>query len=152
MNGMSETDWAYLAGIIDGEGYIGLNRNGKSGGHQLRIAVKSTCHELLTWLRDHTGVGSIREIRDHRPLLGPGHRSPVREWRAFTNDARDVLNRIQDLLKVKREQARIAVEYQTQSPAERRETGAHYHAELMRCNGRQMRLRANAPTTESSDT
>jgi hypothetical protein len=144
---MGDVDAAYLAGIIDGEGYIGLNRK-SAGAYSLRIAVKSTCHALPARIRAITGTGTIREIIDKRKLKGPGFRQIVHEWRAFDSSAGEVLAQIVRHLIVKVEQARLGIEYQSQSPADRRFTGERFHAELMRLNGRQTRLRANNPTNE----
>ena len=61
---LTSTEKAYIAGIIDGEGCIGIYRTG--GGERkdaarlgLRLAVGSTNRELLEWLQETTGVGSI---------------------------------------------------------------------------------------------
>jgi hypothetical protein len=139
---MSDIAAAYLAGIIDGEGYIGLNRK-KVGRYELCFAVKSTCHELPKWIHDTTGLGTIRQHNDKRPLVGGGVRHPIKEWRAFGADAAKVLERIERHLMVKRRQAQVGIEYQALSAEDRRVMGADYHAQLMYHNGRQTRLRAN---------
>jgi len=43
---MTKTEGAYLAGIIDGEGYIGLSKEG-----YLRLVVASTTEELVLRLQ-----------------------------------------------------------------------------------------------------
>lgn len=53
--GMTATEFAYLAGIIDGEGTISVRRNQRSTGRvyfQPHITVANTSFRLLQWLRD----------------------------------------------------------------------------------------------------
>ena len=42
---MTETDWAYLAGLIDGEGDIGIS-------HTVRVRIANTDMGIIGWLRE----------------------------------------------------------------------------------------------------
>ena len=53
---ISQLDWAYLAGVVDGEGSITLKFNGTS--YTLNLRVHNTDLILITWIRDVFG-GSI---------------------------------------------------------------------------------------------
>src|SRR6187551_2193591 len=92
---------AYLAGIIDGEGYIGFDKNkqGKSTRYNLRLAVKTTSQALAHYLADITGLGaSIQDRNDKR-----GDRQKCYEWRIFGHQALGVLRQIRGYLVVKEE-------------------------------------------------
>ena len=49
----TESDLAYLSGIVDGEGCIYINKSRKS--YMLVIQVTSTDYKLIQWLLDHFG-------------------------------------------------------------------------------------------------
>lgn len=61
-------DWAYLAGLLDGEGYIGVERN--------TVQVASTDPEVLAWCRSRFG-GGVYLNRRKNPK--PNHK-PVWAW------------------------------------------------------------------------
>jgi hypothetical protein len=130
---------AYVAGIIDGEGHISLSRD--KARYRLRLAVKSTCEELATWLATVANVGTVRVYRDKRQTK-VGTRQVIHEWRVFTQQARVVLELVLPHLIVKREQARLAIEYQGLTPGDRLALGKEYFDRLKWHNGRQTQLRA----------
>ena len=49
---MTDTDFAYLAGILDGEGAFMVMRNSGGGGAIQRVEVASTSPKLMEWLRN----------------------------------------------------------------------------------------------------
>lgn len=112
----TEADKAYLAGFIDGEGHIGIgllaNRNGK-GRHTLIMTITNrhiqTLRELaLIW------NGSIVGVRQRAINW-----STVGDLRWSTDAVVRVLREVQPYLRIKREQARIALEFaQTIRPRE----------------------------------
>lgn len=57
---------AYLAGIIDGEGSVGLysKQTSKADQHSisLRVCVTNTSRTLIDWLMTTTNLGSVREL------------------------------------------------------------------------------------------
>ena len=53
-------DLAYIAGIIDGEGYIGITkriRRGKYREYTVRISIGQTDGATLDWIKDNFGGG-----------------------------------------------------------------------------------------------
>lgn len=54
---LSETDKAYIAGIVDGEGTIGFSKS--DGVFDPRLSVANSRPELLQWVRDKIGYGFI---------------------------------------------------------------------------------------------
>jgi hypothetical protein len=61
---LSATDLAYLAGIIDGEGTIGIYKGGGPYSYYLRLIVTNSSLPLMKWV--HAGVGGsfIKQRRD----------------------------------------------------------------------------------------
>lgn len=58
----TKTELAYLAGIIDGEGYLS-NMTPKTGGFRLRIRIGSTSVALIEWLQSHYGGRLEKGVR-----------------------------------------------------------------------------------------
>ncbi|WP_142418958.1 LAGLIDADG family homing endonuclease [Clostridium tertium] len=56
---MTETEKAYIAGIIDGEGSVMLQRIHKNEYPSPCISIASTTLELLEWVKDTVGKGRI---------------------------------------------------------------------------------------------
>jgi hypothetical protein len=69
---LSETDAAYLAGLIDGEGTIALTRLHRGQNRQLVVSVSSTERTLLEWVLLSTRVGKITSKRTSAPHHAPG--------------------------------------------------------------------------------
>ena len=51
---LPDTSWAYTAGLIDGEGYVGRITN-RSGAPQLRIAISQVDPPVIDWLEENLG-------------------------------------------------------------------------------------------------
>lgn len=56
---LSPTQAAYIAGLIDGEGTITLQRRHANENRRLAITISSTEVQLLEFVRNATGVGTI---------------------------------------------------------------------------------------------
>ena len=69
---LSETDAAYLAGLIDGEGTIALTRLHRGQNRQLVVSVSSTERTLLEWVLHTTRVGKITSKRTSAAHHAPG--------------------------------------------------------------------------------
>jgi hypothetical protein len=54
-----DVDWAYLAGIIDGEGCIGIYHHRRQDTWQPRIVVAMSTKEPVVWIGDTFG-GKVR--------------------------------------------------------------------------------------------
>ena len=64
-NLLSKTDAAYIAGLIDGEGTIGLVRKHRNDHRQLGISISSTEPALLEFVQSACGTGVTPPIRAH---------------------------------------------------------------------------------------
>ncbi len=106
IHSLSESQIGYLAGIIDGEGYIGICQT-KPNRYLLRVVVTSTSEVLANWIKSTTGLGKI----NHREMAHR-QRQNVFEWRVFGKDAGELLSMLAPLLLVKRAQAIEAICYQ----------------------------------------
>lgn len=99
---------AYLAGLFDGEGYVGIvpgrQRKSENMSHTLRISISNNHPDLMKWLLKEFG-GSIRKKRQKGFLN--------QEWRLSSKQALVFLNTIRPFLIVKKEQVEIAIEFQS---------------------------------------
>ena len=64
---MTEIEKAYIAGIIDGEGSIMLQRFHTNEYPAPCVSIASTTIELLTWLKDTIGYGVIIKKKNYNP-------------------------------------------------------------------------------------
>jgi hypothetical protein len=104
--GLTDVELGWLAGIIDGEGYITLRLSGHTK-HHPQINVTSTCLELLETLKEITATGSIVK---RRTPLNPKH-SQAWQWATFRSAAvYGLCDVLQDLLIVKREKVQLILE------------------------------------------
>src|SRR5690242_18139412 len=105
---LKETDKAYLAGIIDGEGSITiLHRNSHKGNpvpRTMRLQVYNTNKEIIDWLLSKFGGMSYKSNR--------GKNKPVMEWYVSANNASDILKLALNYLIIKKNQAVLAIEFQ----------------------------------------
>lgn len=99
----------YAAGLFDGEGSILIlaEQNAK---HRLRIKIANTDYAVIEWLQsifDGTASDNLSPTRKRKP-----NEKDAWEWRLNGKEASQFLMLITPFLKVKREQARIAIEFQ----------------------------------------
>lgn len=109
---LPETDYAWAAGIIDGEGYIGMIRIRKGVNRQLndrfqvRICVRMTCKKTISRLFEMFG-GSMtyKEPRDKLKHKG--------SWGWYIGDLQTekVLNKILPYMTTKLDQAKLILDY-----------------------------------------
>lgn len=103
---LKQAQAAYLAGIIDGEGYIGLCKSsGKSFG--LRVVVTSGCEEMVNWIKETTGFGKVSRYE-----LGHRQRQNSYQWRVFGEEAALLLKSVAPHLIIKKAQATIGLRFQ----------------------------------------
>ncbi len=103
---LSETDAAYLAGLIDGEGTIALTRLHCGHNRQLVISVSNTEHSLLEWVLQSTRVGKITSKRTSSP-----HHAPGLTYTVANRQALAVLAQVTPYLRsYKAERARLVLE------------------------------------------
>ncbi|MBI2037237.1 MAG: hypothetical protein HYT14_02660 [Candidatus Liptonbacteria bacterium] len=102
---MTETDKAYLAGLIDGEGYITIwHRSGKWSGHQVMMKITNTKIDVLSQIADD--FGGHKQIERNRARSKP---SIDIHWSA--RKAVVLLRMVQPYLRIKAEQCRLALEF-----------------------------------------
>jgi hypothetical protein len=64
---MTTSEKAYIAGIIDGEGSIMLLKFHRNQMPAPCISVASISHELLLWLKEKIGHGTIKTKKNYSP-------------------------------------------------------------------------------------
>lgn len=101
---------AYLAGIIDGEGHISINRNKScptrrlNPRYQAEIIVVNTDIRLMEFLVENVG-GSYykrKKIKEH-------HKDTY-QWKISSTTARDFCERILPFMVLKKEQAKCIIQ------------------------------------------
>jgi len=108
----SETDWAYLAGVIDSDGSIILTPvNPKKQPNSLRPIVSITNRDfaMLKWIKDTFG-GWLSTI-NHPSLGRPRWRIAYVLQISYKQGCRGILQGILPFLKVKQRQAEIVLEF-----------------------------------------
>lgn len=109
---MKETDLAYIAGIIDGEGCITVSirspilKYGEiSQVYAPTVSVNMTDKNIIHWLQNITGEGKVyfQKSRNYR------HKD-LWTWRLCTRNGTRLLKQIKPYLKVKRLQAELFME------------------------------------------
>ena len=107
MAGLSDTDIAYMAGIFDGEGWVGINTSKPHGKHKsprysLYMGVANTYIPVLEMFAEEFG-GHIK--------LASGKNKPCYSWRTTSHKAAHVLKVLMPYLRIKKDQALVAIEY-----------------------------------------
>jgi len=111
----SEVEKAYLAGLIDGEGSIGIDAHGGLRTPSVRVTITNSCIELLeeiAWLWG--GAVTTRRIRKF-------NWKATADLRVGAKTAVDILEEIQPYLRIKRAQCQVALDFaKTVNPKEHR--------------------------------
>ena len=97
---MTEAEWGYLAGIIDGEGCISLDHRA----HPILI-VGNTSEALILWLRDHVAQGSVQVRSSH---WNPKHKKQW-AWRLAGQKIGPLLIALLPYLVIKKAQAELVI-------------------------------------------
>lgn len=99
---------AYTAGILDGEGYVGI-RKGKptpkrrNFSYDLMVAIAMTDKEIIEWLHNTFGGTNCFSI-----LRNPQHKT-VHRWTIWNKKAEVFLRSIQPFVRVKARQIEIGL-------------------------------------------
>ena len=101
---------AYLAGIIDGEGNIGINLSKKGkwqncDNYKIRLTISGTDMRLMNWLVENFGGWICK-----KPIYKKEHKQSY-NWSLMCSQAGDVLEMVLPYLIIKRQQAMIMVSY-----------------------------------------
>lgn len=102
---MKDTELAYLAGIVDGEGSISISLDSKEDRFKLSLDITNTNLEVLQWVQKEWG-GSI-STRTPRA----GHRKPCHRWFASAELTEKVLRAILPYMRIKQLQAQLALDF-----------------------------------------
>lgn len=92
---MEETDWAYIAGLIDGEGHVTITTQGT-----ITVIVSMTTYQPPRWMWDTVG-GNL----NYSKIRGQW------KWSIGGDQAFILLGRTSPYLKLKVEQANLAIRY-----------------------------------------
>lgn len=103
---MSETDLAYAAGLMDGEGCIHIARSRNS--YTLQITFNQTDSIIAPWLYAHFNGYLYKYPKDNYQY---------HEWSIFSNKAVDFLKKILPYLTLKKDQAKLAIQFQEERNA-----------------------------------
>ena len=109
---LSETDKAYLAGFIDGEGCISIQKiarqaKGATPVYTLALVIASCDKDVLMYWREKTGLGAISTRKAQRENCRDGHLWGIRSAQAVS-----LLKEVYPYLMLKKEQADIAFQFQ----------------------------------------
>ena len=147
----TEAASAYTAGIVDGEGCISIGRQNRKGRwlqYDLFVIVVQKDRRLTDWLYGQwSGYrGTVQRKQGYSP--GEYHR-----WSIHGRRAQDMLRQILPHLRIKDEQARVAIEFQNHK--HRHATGKGYSMaetyEPFYLRLRALKRERAAATTESSE-
>ena len=108
---LTDADYAYLAGMIDGEGCIqvirGTSRHHRTGAeHRLNVSLSGTAPTFPRWLQARW-QGNV-----HRKPRKTASGRSVWMWSVGSIQARDFLSSVLPFLTLKREEAQLALEFQ----------------------------------------
>lgn len=94
MNRLTETQAAYIAGIIDGEGCLRARKD--NGSTHVAVSQKASERALLDFIQETTGIGAVYP------------RAEVDQWEVRRQkDVLDLLEQLLPYLRVKQSQARL---------------------------------------------
>lgn len=103
------TDLAYLAGIIDGEGCIKIakakSRHTGRPQHWLQLEVSQKDGRLMSWIHNNFG-GKVIEVSKNTSIQHY-------RWTLLENQAIAIIKEVLPFLTVKKEQAKIAIMFQS---------------------------------------
>lgn len=108
---MTPTEAAYLAGMIDGEGSIGLFVNyapsRRGGAVTSRIKIGMCDEPLVRWLHKLTDSGNVTSWRNHHNKIWK--RCFVVTWHGYA--AAEIIPQVWPYLRLKRPQAKILMQW-----------------------------------------
>jgi len=133
---MKPNEKGYIAGIIDGEGYIGVC--GKPNVSGTRIVVTSTHQELTQMLVEMAGVGKSKQDKPRND----GCRVPSWQWSCFGHKAVGLLREIRQQLIIKRGQADCVLKIANYMRVKRRTNQPMNEADLRFCTMYAKRIKA----------
>lgn len=115
---ISEAELAWLAGFLDGEGYIGIRKRRLPTGnprYTISLDVSHTKREAVEFLQATIG-GSIQQYQRKK-----GWKTTYK-WRVRDKKAQEIIKQLLPYFKLKQEQAKLALEL-----ADHSNPFQHYH-------------------------
>lgn len=107
-NSLSVAEIAYLAGLIDGEGTIGIYRQTGTKTYELKLLITNTSPALLQWLRPRFGGGVGKHKKEK-----PWHRET---WQIVIaqGKAADLIKLCRPFLVIKAAQADLGLRFMSE--------------------------------------
>ena len=112
---MEREDLAYIAGLVDGEGYIGIKKRAATRGyrsarHTLTVEVVNTYRPIIQWMQSSFG-GSISTKK-----MSEGANKPAYVWNAGGHQAAlKLLQILRPWMRIKATQVWLGLEFSAQS-------------------------------------
>lgn len=103
---MKDTDRAYLAAMIDGEGSVSIVSGGHASGYVLRVWISNNHLGVLEYLKQTTGHGYIAVS-----YRGDEIRATQYALRATQNEAKALLDLAKEFIIIRRPQLELAEEF-----------------------------------------
>jgi hypothetical protein len=124
--------WTYIAGLFDGEGFVGIVKNKK--GRQLFLAIEiGNCNLAVLQFIQKIAGGRLTN-----GYMGKEAKHPYFRLRFSTNNGKNFLKQIYPYLISKKEQARMAIEFQEQMKEGKRTMSAEkqlqYYSKIKELN------------------
>jgi len=104
MNALTETQKAYLAGLLDGEGCVGIQKKRSSSKRHeydfdTRVIITNSNYSAICWIKEVTGLGCAYQYKRSSNIKW----NVVHRWVVVSRNAREFLNAIYPYLIIKKE-------------------------------------------------
>jgi hypothetical protein len=128
MNQLTPEQAAYIAGLLDGEGSLGVYRRPSAWLPYPELSITNTNLEVLEWLKSTVGVGHIRLVtKDQRRATEKWKQAYA--WRiTASGHIVALLQQIKPYLIIKRAQCQALLAYISYRHDSRFSSGARFHA------------------------
>lgn len=131
---LPDADAAYLAGMIDADGSVGIYGDSKRK-HRVQVTISNTDYDFLLWVKQVTSVGSVNKQR-----AGTAHWKPTFQWCCTSKAAVTFLTQLAPFMRVKKDRAQLAIEFHLslETPDGRLNVAQQdtYRAQMMELNHR----------------
>ena len=108
----TDTDLAYIAGMLDGEGYIGINKkvmtSRKSPRYDTKVCITNTHKRALDWIQSKLGAGVIYETKQKNNPLA---KNRCFVWSCSNKEAIRVLKLLHPYLHIKKLKAETLISF-----------------------------------------